>query len=133
MALPQHLTHKPIVETTNYQIKDKKIYDPTDVVNLSIGFATFDKKEISAKVWRQNPGSSFKRQSEELPLHRVLDLAILIIDNLKSSPVKGAGNIVDEFKKEEIKNYYESKAIKTEIDNRIDELLEVINHFKSIR
>jgi hypothetical protein len=130
MALPQHLTHKPIVETTNYKEKDEKFYKPTDVVNLSLGFATFDKKEISAKVWRQNPGSSFKRQSEELPLHRVLDLAILIIDNLKSSPVKGAGNIINTDKQEDLENYY--KANKNEIDNRMDELLEVINNFKNI-
>lgn len=133
MALPQHLTHKPIVETTNYKKKDEKFYnDATDMVNLSLGYATFNPKEISAKVWRQNKNLKFNRQSQELALHRVLDLAILIIDNLKSSPIKGAGNIVDVSKREEIKNFYEFKTNKNEIDNRIDELLEVINHFKSI-
>ena len=133
MALPQHLTHKPIVETTNYQVKDKAFYKyDTDAVNLSIGFATFNKttKEISAKVWRQNKNSKFNRQSEELPLHRALDLAILVIDNLKSKPIKGAGNIVNTDKQEDIENFY--KVNKTEIDTRIDELLAVINNFKSI-
>ena len=33
--------------------------------------------DISAKVWRYT-GEKWSRQSEELPLHRVLDLAILI-------------------------------------------------------
>ena len=34
------------------------------------------KVDISAKVWRHT-GEKWSRQSEELPLHRVLDLAIL--------------------------------------------------------
>jgi hypothetical protein len=33
--------------------------------------------DISAKVWRHT-GGKWSRQSEELPLHRALDLAILI-------------------------------------------------------
>ncbi len=131
MALPQHLTHKPIVETTNYKEKDEKFYnDATDMVNLSLGYATFNPKEISAKVWRQDKNSKFNRQSQELALHRVLDLASLIIDNLKSKPIKGAGNIVNTDKQEDIDNFY--KVNKTEIDTRIDELLAVINNFKSI-
>lgn len=131
MALPQHLTHKPIVETTDYKARDEKFYNhATDVVNLSIGFTTFNKKEISAKVWRLNKNLKFNRQSEELPLHRVLDLATLIIDNLKSSPIKGAVNIVNTDKQEYIENFY--KANKDELDRRIDKLFEVISHFKSI-
>lgn len=35
------------------------------------------KVDISAKVWRYT-GEKWSRQSEELPLHRVLDLAVLI-------------------------------------------------------
>ncbi|MBJ3523953.1 hypothetical protein JGC27_25195, partial [Salmonella enterica subsp. enterica serovar Rissen] len=33
--------------------------------------------ELSAKVWR-NTGEKWSRQSEELPLHRAIDLATLI-------------------------------------------------------
>ena len=36
------------------------------------------KIDISAKVWRYTGEEKWSRQSEELPLHRVLDLAILI-------------------------------------------------------
>jgi hypothetical protein len=36
------------------------------------------KVDISAKVWRYT-GEKWSRQSEELPLHRVLDLAILVL------------------------------------------------------
>lgn len=35
------------------------------------------KVDISAKVWRYT-GEKWSRQSEEMPLHRVLDLAILV-------------------------------------------------------
>ena len=36
------------------------------------------KLDISAKVWRNTSGK-WSRQSEELPLHRVLDLVILVL------------------------------------------------------
>ena len=35
-----------------------------------------------AKIWRY-PAKKWSRQSEELPLHRVLDLAIFVCDTLK--------------------------------------------------
>lgn len=35
------------------------------------------KLDISAKVWRHT-GGKWSRQSEELPLHRVIDLAIMV-------------------------------------------------------
>ncbi|WP_249650981.1 DUF6530 family protein, partial [Lysinibacillus sp. D4A3_S15] len=37
------------------------------------------KVDTSAKVWRHT-GGKWSRQSEELPLHRVLDLAILVCE-----------------------------------------------------
>jgi len=44
--------------------------------------------DISAKIWRYT-GEKWSRQSEEMPLHRVLDLAILIVKSRK-----GLGNII---------------------------------------
>jgi hypothetical protein len=47
---------------------------------LSLGLAQWNERgkvEIAAKIWR-HPGEKWSRQSEEMPLHRVLDLAILI-------------------------------------------------------
>lgn len=38
---------------------------------------TGDRVDISAKVWRYT-GEKWSRQSEELPIHRVLDMAILV-------------------------------------------------------
>jgi len=40
------------------------------------------KVDISAKAWRHT-GEKWSRQSEELPLHRVLDLAILVTRTLQ--------------------------------------------------
>ena len=52
----------------------------SDAQGLSLGLAQWNdrgKVDISAKVWRHT-GERWSRQSEELPLHRALDLAILI-------------------------------------------------------
>ena len=52
----------------------------TDAQGLSLGLAQWNDRgrvDISAKVWRHT-GEKWSRQSEELPLHRVLDLAILV-------------------------------------------------------
>ena len=52
----------------------------SDAKGLSLGLAQWNdrgKVDISAKVWRHT-GDKWSRQSEELPLHRVLDLAILV-------------------------------------------------------
>ena len=47
---------------------------------LSLGLAQWNdrgKVDISGKVWRHT-GEKWSRQSEELPLTRILDLAILV-------------------------------------------------------
>ncbi len=80
MEIPTSLKHKPVVVVENYeQIDGRKAYD-SDAKGLSLGLAQWNDRgslEISAKVWRHT-GEKWSRQSEELPLHRVLDLAILI-------------------------------------------------------
>lgn len=81
MEIPNHLKHKPIVLLEDYAKMDG-IYnaDTTDAQGLTIGLAQWNKsngKELSAKVWRYT-GEKWSRQSEELPLHRVLDLASLL-------------------------------------------------------
>lgn len=78
MKIPTHLKHKPILVVEDYHKKDGKYANQTDAQILSIGKAQWDNKEISAKVLRHT-GDKWSRQSEELPLHRVLDLANLIL------------------------------------------------------
>ncbi len=57
------------------------IKNNTDVKALSIGTAQYDFDEISLKVWRHT-GIKWSRQNEELPLHRNIDLNILLIASL---------------------------------------------------
>jgi len=80
MKIPTTLKHKPVITCENYgNIDGRDAYD-SDTKGLSLGLAQWNdrgKIDISAKVWRYT-GEKWSRQSEELPLHRVLDLAILI-------------------------------------------------------
>lgn len=80
MKIPTTLKHKPVIVSENYEnIDGRRAYD-SDTKGLSLGLAQWNdrgKVEISAKVWRYT-GEKWSRQSEELPLHRVIDLAILV-------------------------------------------------------
>ena len=79
VKIPKTLKHKPVIVTEDYEnIDGRKAYN-TDAKGLSLGLAQWNdrgKIDISAKVWRYT-GEKWSRQSEELPMHRVLDLAIL--------------------------------------------------------
>ncbi|HYE83428.1 MAG TPA: DUF6530 family protein [Clostridia bacterium] len=80
MKIPTTLKHKPVIVSDNYENVDGRYAYNTDAKGLSLGLAQWNdrgKVDISAKVWRYT-GEKWSRQSEELPLHRVLDLAILV-------------------------------------------------------
>ena len=80
MKIPTNLMHKPVIVCENYENIDGRQAYKSDTKGLSLGLAQWNdrgKVEISAKVWRYT-GEKWSRQSEELPLHRVIDLAILI-------------------------------------------------------
>ncbi|TQR46134.1 DUF6530 family protein [Paenibacillus popilliae] len=85
MKIPTTLKHKPVVVSENYEQIDGRLAPDTDAKGLSLGLAQWNdrgKIDISAKVWRYT-GEKWSRQSEELPLHRVLDLSILICRSLE--------------------------------------------------
>lgn len=80
MRIPTTLKHKPVIVSENYENVDGRNAYNTDAKGLSLGLAQWNdrgKLDISAKIWRHT-GEKWSRQSEELPMHRVLDLAILI-------------------------------------------------------
>jgi hypothetical protein len=80
MKIPTNLKHKPVIVSENYENVDGRYAYNSDAKGLSLGLAQWNdrgKVDISAKVWRYT-GEKWSRQSEELPLHRVLDLTILI-------------------------------------------------------
>ncbi|MGG1516878.1 DUF6530 family protein [Paenibacillus oryzisoli] len=80
MKIPTTLKHKPVIVSENYANIDGRYTNNSDAKGLSLGLAQWNdrgKVDISAKVWRYT-GEKWSRQSEELPLHRVLDLTILV-------------------------------------------------------
>lgn len=81
MATPKHLAHKPITSVDDYSKHDGIYANNTDVESISIGKAQYDGDGISAKVFRHT-GNKWSRQSEELPLHRVIDLNITVLKSI---------------------------------------------------
>jgi hypothetical protein len=80
MQIPTNLKHKPVIISENYENVDGRNAYKSDAKGLSLGLAQWNdrgKVDISAKVWRHT-GGKWSRQSEELPLHRVLDLALFV-------------------------------------------------------
>lgn len=80
MKIPTTLRHKPVIVSENYENIDGRGAYNTDAKGLSLGLAQWNdrgKVDISAKIWRYT-GEKWSRQSEEMPLHRALDLAILV-------------------------------------------------------
>lgn len=80
MKIPTALKHKPVIVCENYENIDGRYQYNSDAKGLSLGLAQWNDRgriDISAKVWRYT-GEKWSRQSEELPMHRVIDMAILI-------------------------------------------------------
>lgn len=81
MKIPTGLKHKPVIVSENYENIDGRYAYKSDAKGLSLGLAQWNdrgKVDISAKIWRYT-GEKWSRQSEEMPMHRVIDLAILIL------------------------------------------------------
>ena len=99
--LPLNLTHEPIVE-----VKYSDVDEAGDARFLSLGKATWNNEDYSAKVWRwSDENEKWSRQSEELPLWRVLDLARLVIAAIKRSDSGMSENIIDDKDFEALKEY----------------------------
>lgn len=86
MTVPTHLKHKPILGVNDYDRIDGPFRDDTDAWALSLGIAQWNEDngteddqdmDISVKVWRST-GDRWSRQSEEVPVHRALDMAALV-------------------------------------------------------
>ena len=75
--LPTHLKHQPVLAVP-YEKHDGHRPEETDAQFLTVGWAQWNPdEELSAKVLRYS-GERWSRQSEELPLTRVVDLAALV-------------------------------------------------------
>lgn len=116
MAVPNHLDHQPIIAVDNYQRIDGMYAPNSDAKALSIGHAQYDDQEIAVKIFRHT-GNKWSRQSEELPLHRNLDLTILIIGSLLNNlsgqiPVTNLNEqIIEPDETQEIADYYQANQV----------------------
>lgn len=132
MKAPDHLKHKPIIAVSDYDKIDGIYANQTDVRALSVGEAQWDNKEISVKIWRR-PDERWSRQSEEIPLHRALDLSILTIASFITDidafypQTSLREEIVQEGKVQKIKDYYtENEAT---LRPRLEELSKILDKF----
>lgn len=84
--LPKHLDHQPVYAMP-YKKFDGWREGETDTRYLSIGISQWSADEVSLKIMRYK--EQWSRQSEELPLHRVIDssifLAKVLLDRDKQS------------------------------------------------
>ncbi len=132
MKLPQNRTHKPIVSVNDYERMDAQYTPETDARALSIGQSTWDGEDISLKIWRHN-GKQWKGNSEEMPIHRCLDLAILFLASIQKDkdlpfPFCSLQPTVDrEDLFDKIRNFYENADNKRHIDARLAELRDLLN------
>ncbi|MDR2909677.1 MAG: DUF6530 family protein [Oscillospiraceae bacterium] len=85
MEIPVNLKHKPVFIAPDYDRVDGRSAPTSDAKGLTLGLAQWNDRgrvDISAKVWRHT-GEKWSRQSEELPIHRAIDLVLLILSARK--------------------------------------------------
>lgn len=127
MKVPEHLQHKPIIAVNDYDKKDGKYAPNSDAKALSIGQAQYDEDDFSVKVFRHT-GKNWSRQSEELPIHRALDLAILIIASMLPSAESNSNlgeKIIATDKHQRLLDYYaENKNI---LQPKLEELKKLLD------
>ena len=75
LDFPDQILHTPVY-VVPYFAHDPGRENETDTQFLSVGWSQWDNEEPAAKVVRHS-GQRWSRQSEELPLGRLVDLAIL--------------------------------------------------------
>ena len=100
MKIPMYLSHRPILTVEDYDQLDGPYSGDTDAVGLSVGIAQWNGpgcNDLSAKVWRHS-GKKWSRQSEELPIHRVLDLATLVCKAIQISSGEPTTPLDEKFK-----------------------------------
>lgn len=100
--IPMYLTHKPIVGV-EYSEKDAFA---GDAKYLSIGRSTWNSEDLSAKIWRwAENGERWSRQSEEIPLWRVLDLSRLLIATITNQKSSLDNELINADDEEFLKSY----------------------------
>ena len=135
MKAPTNLNHKPIISVNDYEKFEPNYPSTTDVRALSIGKVKYNQNDISLKVWRHTK-QKWSRQSEELPVHRNIDLTLLFVSSLLKSPNSQTSQtslneeITNEKGVKDIHNYYQNN--KKHIDKQLIELKKSIENLLKI-
>lgn len=74
--IPIYNYHKPIFVIRNYCKNDGQYAPDSDAKHLSFGVSQWSDDDLSLKVFRHT-GKQWSPQSEEIPPHRLIDLALL--------------------------------------------------------
>lgn len=135
MKAPTNLNHKPIISVNDYEKFEPNYPSTTDVRALSIGKAQYNQNDISLKVWRHTD-QKWSRQSEELPVHRNIDLTLLFVSSLLKYPNSQTSQtslneeVTNEKGLKDIDNYYQNN--KKHIDKQLIELKKSIENLLKI-
>ena len=120
---PEQRSHTPILTVDYKQIDENSGYG--DACYLDIGLSTWNKEDLSAKIWRwAYNGNRWSRQGEELPLSRVIDLAILV----SAAATEKTSALSEFFQKEELKIFLQNfiKENMQDLGPKFDELRRVL-------
>ena len=127
----KYLKHRPVV-LLPYADHDGMYAGDTDCRYLSLGWAQWDPRTLSVKALRYTERTSpdgksagrWSRQSEELPLHRALDAALLIAsavaqDEGAQSMILSAGTLEQQDQPQhlsiEVENASDRRKFETEL------------------
>ncbi|MDE7412509.1 MAG: PD-(D/E)XK nuclease family protein [Muribaculaceae bacterium] len=105
--IPLHLSHKPVIGVDYGEVDNNS--GAGDAKFLSIGHSTWDYDDISMKIFRMGD-EKWSRQSEELPLWRVLDLALLLVARLTNQKSSLKEEVVDEESEQELNDFLKDNA-----------------------
>jgi hypothetical protein len=78
----ERLKHQPVF-LVPYAGFDGPYVGATDCLFLSLGWAQYDPRSASLKTLRHS-GSKWSRQSEEIPVHRAVDLVMVLAHAIRS-------------------------------------------------
>lgn len=117
MNCPKHLKHKPIIAVNDYHLIDACSYD---AMALSVGKAQWNNDDFSAKIFRYDfNNSKWARESEEMPIPRLLDLAELVIAIINGKSSSLNEQVVDNASYADLMNYINTNRamLSQKIDN----------------
>lgn len=105
LRVPTNLMHKPVVYV-DYQDVEKG-----DAKFISLGHASWNRRDFSIKIFRK-PGRRWLRQSEEIPLQRMLDASLFLISKIfkEASSFEKEGALENEGTLNEYLSHFQSSS-----------------------